>query len=360
VSQVSSSDLFTRLMDRQGEDYFTECVASAMQEDAELAKSFLVCLCGEMLSGTSVDSAAINLKTQVTFAHSQLNKSFRLSHKEYDKDSCVDMVFRVNRDTLIGVENKLGAPEGEGQLLRYLALPLNWVAFIAPDHVAITTEVLAHPKYLRPASGRKHFLWSDFFQLIEESVRKPSATVLNRALLAFFKRHGFEPPMPEIGDLNDPDALTMKKNRENFKKLWELTKTRLGKRGWKQIQHDWDACLWCQGGPAGHTESFYVNSLWPGILLIRLTPYAPDMLGEMETRLKRAGSPLSEFDIIVERRDMKRVKRAEGRRKIGPSTVLEVTTPMTKLFRAAEGAEAKQERLARFVLAVLDQVEFEG
>jgi hypothetical protein len=103
-----------------------------------------------------------------------------------------------------------------------------------------------------------------------------------------------------------------------------------------------------------------VNTLWPGILRIRLTPYSPNEIGEMERRLKRGASPLSEFDIIVKRRDMVRVKRAEDERNVGLSTVLEVSTPMKKLFEAAEGAEAKQRRLAEFVLAVLDQVETEG
>lgn len=54
----------------------------------------------------------------------------------------MDMVFGLNLEKFIGVENKLGAAEGKGQLLKYLTLPLNRVAFITPDHLSISDEVL--------------------------------------------------------------------------------------------------------------------------------------------------------------------------------------------------------------------------
>ena len=357
MSRVASSELFTRLMHREGEDYFTECVAFALQEDAELAESFLVRLCGEDVDGSPTRSASISIETQKTFSGSRLDASFRLNHEELVRDSCVDLIFRLNDDKFIGVENKLGAPEGKGQLLKYLALPLTRVAFITPDHMEISDEVLAHPKYLRPDNGRRHFLWSDFFQVIESSVKRPSAPVLNRALLGLFKVYGFEPPLPEIGDLNDPDELAKKRNRENFSKLWELTVSRLEKRGWKKIQHDMIACLWCDSGPDGRVGSFYVNALQPGSTLIRLTPRDPDELGEMEAQLRKENSHLSHFDIIVQRRQMVRVKRLGGERIVGLSTVLEVSTAMKKLFEGAEGVEAKEKRLAEYVFAVLEQVE---
>ncbi|MGB7436935.1 MAG: hypothetical protein WBR26_07730 [Candidatus Acidiferrum sp.] len=356
MSEVDSSELFTKLKHRQGEDFFTECFAFALWEDAQLVQSFLGHLCGEDLDGIPIRGVSVSIETQKMFHSSCLEESFRLKHEELAKDSCVDMVFGLNRDKFIGVENKLGAAEGKGQLLRYLALPLTRVAFITEDHLTIADEVHDHPRYIHPV-GRRHFLWSDFFQVVEASVHKPSATVLNRALLRLFKSYGFEPPIPEIGDLNDPDEATRTRNKENFQKLWELTSSQLEKRGWKKIQHDNIACLWCDDGPAARIESFYVNSLLPGSLLIRLTPRDPNELGEIEAQLQKADSPLNRFSIIIQKRQMLRVKHPDGKRTVGLSTVLEVSTAMKKPFEGAETVAAKKGRLAEYVLQVLDQAE---
>jgi len=354
MGEINSSELFTKLMHRQGEDYFTECVAFTLREDSELAESFLVHLCGEILEGTPIRGASITIETQKTFPGSCLEVDFQRTHPEFACDSCVDMVFRLNDCKPIGIENKLGASEGKGQLLRYLALPLARVAFITPDYLEISEEVLAHPKYVRPRDGRKHFLWSDFFQIIENSVRKPSSPVLNRALLGLFKNYGFEPPIPEIGDLNDPDITKRKRNRENFKKLWELSRSRLEQRGWKRMQYDNIACLWCDSGPAERVEQFYVNTLKPGSLLIRLTPRGPGELVKLEQSLLKPDSTISGYSIILERRDMTRVKPQLGEQIV---TVLEVSTALNRLFAGCEGVDAKKERLSDYLLAVLDQAE---
>lgn len=95
------NDLFVKLMKFTGEkeDFFTECVAATLKADERLCKGFLAAPCGEEVDGVSVRDTGVSVETQQKYVESR-----------------VDMVFRVGPDKTIGVENKLWAAEGEGQL----------------------------------------------------------------------------------------------------------------------------------------------------------------------------------------------------------------------------------------------------
>ena len=116
------SDFFIKLLKltERDEDTFTECLATTLAEDPDLRSRFGATLCGDEVDGILVRDARIEVMTQKNFP-----------------GSCVDMVFRLNDEKEIGVENKLWAPEGEnqdgeGQLWRYCQLGFSRLAVTTP------------------------------------------------------------------------------------------------------------------------------------------------------------------------------------------------------------------------------------
>lgn len=152
------SDLFVNLLryaDEQ-ENFFTECVAETLRQDPSLSRSFLAALLGT----EHVSEEVPRIQTQVNYAR-----------------SCVDMVIRVG-DMAIGVEHKLWSPEGKGQLSKYLRLPLDRVAFVTGYEAPRLHALKDNPKYLRPKGRRDHFMWHDFFPLVERSSAARPARIL--------------------------------------------------------------------------------------------------------------------------------------------------------------------------------------
>ncbi len=236
------------------EDLFTECFAAALRADSNLMRQFLRELCGSKVGGL-IESAAIEVETQADYS---------------DYRSRVDMCFTLSskrRQVRIGVENKLWSPEGDGQLAKYLRLPLDFLAFITGEPQPVHSKVLQHRKYIKPNNGRKHFMWSDFYGVIEKSTHAPSASVLNGALLHLFSHYGFEPPLPEIGDLNHPDPDEAKKHKKQFAKLWGRTRQCLSNRGWKKLNPGSIAQLYVLEGPPknawnGHSSTHLLERVY--------------------------------------------------------------------------------------------------
>lgn len=117
-----------------------------------------------------------------------------------------------------------------------LKLGLDRLVFVTAYSADIADQVANNPSYLKPGDGRQHFHWSDFWSLLEKSTNESGSTVLNDALFGLFAHFGFDPPRPEIGDLSDPDEGRRKENRENFAKLWNLTRAGLEEREWENIR----------------------------------------------------------------------------------------------------------------------------
>ncbi len=184
------SRLFVNIIKRvtEKEDAFTECLAETLRGDPVLARDFLLQVCGEDVEAVSVARAEIQIETQKEFP-----------------GACLDMLFWLDGKSTVGFENKLWSPESEGQLSKYLRLGLNRMAFITDYYAPVEDEVLQDPHYRAPQNGRHHFVWSDFYSVVETSAKKNAAPFLNRALLELFKHLGFEPPHPQIGDLLHPD-----------------------------------------------------------------------------------------------------------------------------------------------------------
>ncbi len=331
------SDLFLKLMKYTGEkeDFFTECLAAALQEDRDLARQFLIRLCGSQVNGINVSTATIHLATQVPFPNCR-----------------VDMVFSLNENLPIGVENKLRSPEGrsdEGsQLEKYLRLPLARLAFVTGHYVRVSKSVRENPRYVKPPNARDHFLWSDFYDLVEDTTRSPACTVLNHALLSLFKHLGFDPPHPSIGDLHAPDLKVKKQNRRNFAKLWDPTRNRLRERGWQRITTGSIAELVLHKGKSKKLGRAWLDPLWaPGSLRIRLTPLKGTHPSDMAAAIESVNLPSN---------DTIRTRDECVPRKGGKVPVLDVFIPMRSLFEGATESEAMARRIAEFVLPVIDAV----
>jgi hypothetical protein len=327
------SKLFLNLMRFAGEskeDFFTECLAATLQEDTALARHFLVALCVQGIDEVSIRNSAIKIETQAPFPH-----------------SCVDMVFKVG-GLSVGVENKLWSREGEGQLAKYLRLPLNRVAFITGYYSRISPEVLNHPSYMKPTNGRGHFMWSDFFTLVETSAKRPSTSVLNKALLALFVHLGFEPPRPEIGDLLDPDDLLAKENRRNFAKLWTHTRTRLQERGWTSFSSGSIAELYVRKGNSKQLSWVWLDPVQqPGNLRVGLNFDRGVDLDKAVAEIEASTNPLIAQAVVIQRM---------ARRDKSKAPVVDVQISFNTLFGKISTADSMSKRLADYVLAVLDLV----
>ena len=325
------SRLFVNIIKRvtEKEDAFTECLAETLRGDPVLARDFLLQVCGEDVEAVSVARAEIQIETQKEFP-----------------GACLDMLFRLDGKSTVGVENKLWSPESEGQLSKYLRLGLNRMAFITDYYAPVEDEVLQDPHYLAPQNGRHHFVWSDFYSVVETSAKKNAAPFLNRALLELFKHLGFEPPHPQIGDLLHPDPGIQKINRENFAKLWEPTRQGLQKRGWKSIGRGSVAELYVQNGIARNLAWAWIDPIWGG-LKVRLTLREGVSPGEVIERLKSVHLPYREDIGISE-------MHPRGRKE--PGIVVEVRISLTKLLAKTTTVEEMEARLADFVLNVFDLV----
>jgi hypothetical protein len=275
-----------------------------------------------------------------------------LAHPANAPVCCLDLLLTLDRSTTLGVENKLFADEGRGsdgqreQLRKYLALPVNRLAYVRAQDADVAPDVLnRRPKYLAPPD-RRHFLWSDFYQDIEASLE--SGGSLTRALLDLFLYFGFEPPNPQIGDLKGPDKTIAEANRRNFAKLWEVARTELSRAGWTSITPGSIAELYVDGGRSLRIKKAWINPTWSrGLLRVRLTPH-PGKTASVEEALR--GARLPHHDDVD-------IARGLAAKRVRDSEYVQVTIAFRKLFGNATEAGAMKRELADFVAAVFREAD---
>jgi len=251
MPQLDLSRIFVRLSKTAGiedltcrEDFLTECLAATLAEDPELTRAFVALLTGSdnhLLN----DGTWIGVETQV-------------SHER----SCLDLVLRPAGAVPVAVEIKLDAPEGAGQLAKYLALPERYrVAFLAPARRTIDHDVLAHTRYLRPADGRDHLTWFDVHSLIASDVRAHAArTTLRIALLGLLEELGFAPPVPQLGDLQASNSRERADARQNAGKLLDGVRATLVALGWELQGGDQPGDVWTRRGRVGRLSRVWVGT----------------------------------------------------------------------------------------------------
>jgi hypothetical protein len=123
-------------------------------------------------------------------------------HPSFTREDQPDFLLRCEDYELL-CEHKLDAGLQERQLERYLTLSRPGrtvhVVFIAnqPD-IALSQEVLDHPRYLRPAGARPYFLWEQLFPLVQSTGGRLAAE-----FAAYMARLDME-PWPVAGAWGDP------------------------------------------------------------------------------------------------------------------------------------------------------------
>lgn len=198
-------------LSNQKEDFLTEVFANLLQTDARLSRAFV-----KRLLPNRKSDAPVTIVTQ---------------HSLRAWKSRPDMLVTTG-GLRIAVEHKLDAPEGSGQLSKYLTLPrrqVSRVALISADYRRLAPEILKHPRYVRPADGQSHFLWTDIWPLIQLACRLQVAGA--HAARRLFSELGIQPAHRLVPNLNDPDPKRALQNDRALSKLWQPTRRALEQRG---------------------------------------------------------------------------------------------------------------------------------
>lgn len=97
-----------------------------------------------------------------------------IDHPEGTQRDRPDFLLKTSRWSIV-LEHKLDAGLGVKQLERYLEYVgdgrRTYLGLVTPQLIDVSPAVLRHPRYRRPKGGQ-HFLWQDFFPLIERSRSK--------------------------------------------------------------------------------------------------------------------------------------------------------------------------------------------
>lgn len=97
-----------------------------------------------------------------------------IDHPEGTQRDRPDFLLKTSKWSMV-LEHKLDAGLGVKQLERYLEYAGGgrrmYLGFVAPRLMDVAPAVLRHPRYRKP-KGTQHFLWQDFFPLIERSKSK--------------------------------------------------------------------------------------------------------------------------------------------------------------------------------------------
>lgn len=136
-----------------------------------------------------------------------------------------DMMLTLEDGRRVACEHKLDAGEtvyeGVLQLERYLGLPdVAAVAYFRTSYRPPDAAVLCHPAYLCPPDA-VHFLWRDLYRPLQAGTHP-----VCRWLCEAFETFGFTPAIPHLGDLWPNEDPVVRRNQENFGKLWQSTRGR--------------------------------------------------------------------------------------------------------------------------------------
>ena len=202
------------------ENFFTAALIGVLNEDQIFARAFVQRLCGERkrFGPHSIAHSKISLQPRIARTASVNGQQLRCY-----PDLTLVIDSGAGRPKRLQVEVKLGAPEGKrlggpSQLAKYLALgSKDHLAYIRGYPQRVENSVLQHRLYRRPANRREHFLWSDFFPLVEEGSRRLRTGALHRGLLGLMKAQGFAPLDTRLPDLYGPHS---KKAERIFQPLW--------------------------------------------------------------------------------------------------------------------------------------------
>lgn len=318
-----------RLSNRK-EDFLTEVFANLLRADHRLSRAFLKLLLPRWHS-----EAAVTVVTQ---------------HSLHAWKARPDMLVSTGALRL-AVEHKLDAPQGVGQLKKYLSLPhqrASRVALISANYCQVSQDVFRHPRYVRPTSGQSHFLWTDMWPIVQLACRieMPGAHAARR----LFSELGIQPAHKLVPNLRDPDPKRALRNDRTLSKLLEPTRRALIKRGlkWKpSIQPTRSSEIYIYPPDSSPVGVIWVDPFAsPSTLLVRLRMPNRKSRDLIRARLERrrylipAGPMLS---IVPEKREARYNRWA-----------VDVRVPWHLLLVRCKSKDAMSRTLKKLVLRIYE------
>ncbi len=299
------------------ENHLTEFVAAALILNPSFRRGF-----GTILLTDRPFALITKVETQFPYPHG----------------CCPDMRLVLEDGRVLLCENTIDGAEtsgdtsNTGQLERYLELPVDGVVYIRGSWKPPTHKVLAHPKYIKP-TAREHFLWRDFYNLLEGDV------FLNW-LRQGFEAMGFTPLLSSIGDLGDPDMEKQLANQRAFAKLWILTRSNLKQMGWhsrigSRIE------LYLNNISGKWSRQIFISPYLAEKFLIRVTP-RPDHLQAILNTAK-------EVSVSMSQSQQPTVEIRKIRRPDGLSDVVDIQTSLFNVLRSASKEDEMEQALWNFV-----------
>lgn len=171
----------TRAMTQLQEDHLTAFLAAAIELSPAVRAGYFEAVLGDFTRARAIEGLKI---TSVDIQCSYPEKRCR-----------PDMLLMLSNGMRVVCEHKLEAaetlgPESDerGQLLRYLDLDIDALVYFRASIKDVPAEVLANPKYVRPA-GLNHFLWRDIYPILQS----PDDLFI-QWLREGFEQLGFVPP----------------------------------------------------------------------------------------------------------------------------------------------------------------------
>ena len=252
-----------------------------------------------------------------------------------------DLTLTLTDGHVVAVEHKIDAIEtlgivsedGEplGQLRRYMDDPaIAAVGFVRSTLRPPGDDVLGNPKYIHPAN-RQHFLWRDFYPLLEASSSHYAAW-----LREAFEADGYTPPHAFVSEL------TERESRVNFAKYWLPVRAVAHDLGWDVGTGSLVELYMSPRGP--HLPATVWINPTDSMLVFRATPIDPAQIERIARVLDKATAALGVSGITEKRT----VPRAAGK-----VAVVDVCVPMRHVLGNADSGPAVESQLLGFVEPLL-------
>jgi hypothetical protein len=252
---------------RRREDFVTECFAAVLQADHVAASAYWRELTATLSSSIRSTTGPVMIETQLSAGKGS---------------SRLDMVVTRGRHR-IAVEHKLGSRQGQNQLPKYASLPkaeASHVALVTGDYQTVAEQVLNSRRYVKPRGNLPHFLWADFYGILEKSKSEIAS-----ATKGLFDRIGLQPAHKHIGDLRTADAEKQSRFDARLLVAWQPLIGSLKRSGWSvtsAIPLNRKSELWVTYGPSDLLREVRVDPASnPSDLRIQLRTSSPQKRNEI-------------------------------------------------------------------------------
>jgi len=327
--------LNTRKLTSSKEDHLTEFLAAIITMDELFNRQFSELVLGKYSKQQGWEQPRIAIvETQVSYRGT---------------NCCPDMRFTLEDGHVILCENKIEATETQGsksdfrgQLRRYLDLPAEGLIYIraTPSH-SIESEVSNHPRFV--THNGHHFLWRDFYPLLENNENPLVAAVCKG-----FEVMGFVPPLPIIGALSDFNSTENEKNRIAFKEYWQSAADYGRQLGWK-VETNKNAEMYYDRVDSDIIYQVFCSPSKFERFLIRLTLQQDVDYRQIREKLLQATTSVP-YEIVDYERKITRKNQK------GTERVVDITSSLRNILGDTQDKRKIQQRLLYFVQCFIEDI----